>query len=524
MKTLQTLSAGLGLACVLLPARLSAQQPASTETPGTAVTTTNAPASAPDPHGLLRLNFRNAPLELVLNYLSEAAGYIIVLETEVKGKLDVWSNQPVTQAEAFTVLDAALSRNGYTALRDGRTLTIISKDNAKRREIPVKSGNDPLNIPKNEEVVTQIIPVRYIAAAQLTQNLSSLLPTGAELTANEAGNSLVITGTQSGIRRITEIVRALDTSSAGATSIRVFALNYADAKQLATLIKDLFPNTNTGGGGSTGGGGGFNPFAGRGGFGGGGGGFPGGGRSGGGAGGTAASAANPRAAASRVNAVADEHSNSVVVNAPEDVMPEIENLITRVDRDVEDVTELRAFRLKYSDPVEMASLLESLFPDETSTQSNTGRSAVRFGGGGGFGGGFGGGGGGANTASALSRKRGKVIAVPDQRTSSVIVKAAKDLMGQIGQMVQQLDADPSRKQKVFVYELDNAEPTEVEQVLRSLFENQQSQNRTTRNNQNQSSALNTRANQQQQNNNRGGNTGFGGGQGGGGGLGQGGGR
>jgi len=226
-----------------------------------------------------------------------------------------------------------------------------------------------------------------------------------------------------------------------------------------------------------------------------------------------------------VNAVADEHSNSVVVNAPEDVMPEIENLITRVDRDVEDVTELRAFRLKYSDPVEMASLLESLFPDESTAQANTGRSAVRFGGGGGFGGGFGGGGGGANTASALSRKRGKVIAVPDQRTSSVIVKAAKDLMGQIGQMVQQLDADPSRKQKVFVYELDNAEPTEVEQVLRSLFENQQSQNRTTRNNQNQSSALNARANQQQQNNNRGGgNTGFGGGQGGGGGLGQGGGR
>src|SRR5664280_2190687 len=31
----------------------------------------------------LRLNFRNAPLEMVLNYLSDAAGFIIVLDTKV---------------------------------------------------------------------------------------------------------------------------------------------------------------------------------------------------------------------------------------------------------------------------------------------------------------------------------------------------------------------------------------------------------------------------------------------------------
>lgn len=531
MKPLHTLWLTLGI-CLSLPAGFVAAQTPATETkavvppdeaPAT-VASTNAPAL--DPNALLRLNFRNAPLELVLNYLSEAAGYIIVLETEVKGKIDVWSNQPVTQTEALTVLETALGKNGYTALRDGRTLTIISKDNAQRRNIPVKSGNDPLNIPKNEEIVTQIIPIRYITAAQLTQNLTSLLPSGAELTANEGGNALIMTGTQSGIRRITEIVRALDSSTAGLTTIKVFSLRYADAKQLATLIKDLFPNTNTGGGQGGGTPAGFGGFGGRGGpgaFGGGGAGAFGGGNRGG----TGATTGNSRAAASRVNAVADENSNSLVVNAPDDVMPEIESLVERVDRNVEDITEVRAFRLKHADPVEMSDLLASLFPDETSSTTGGGNSPVRFGGGfGGFGG-FGGGAGqsGANGSSALSKKRSKVVAVPDQRTSSVIVKAARDLMGQISQMVEQLDADPSRKQKVFVYELNNADPTEVEQVLRSLFENQQTQNRNTRGSQNQTSALNTRASQQQQNNNRGANTGFGGGQGGGGqGGGQGGGR
>ncbi len=471
-----------------------------------------APEPGPaTPDKPLRLNFRNAPLDMVLNYLSEAAGFIIVSETEVRGKIDVWSNQPVTQEEALAVLDSALNKNGLTALRNGRTLTIVTKENAKRRDIPVKSGNDPEAIPKNEELVTQIIPIHFITATQLVQNLQPLLPTGSEMTANEAGNALVLTDTQVSIKRMTEIIRALDTSMSGATTIRVFPLRYSDAKELATLVKELFPsqanaggnNRNTGAAGGFGGG----PFGGAGPFGGGGGGAGGGRGAGGGAAGGNTSGSG-RAAASRVTAVADEHSNSLVVNAPEDVLPAIEELVKKVDRNVEDITEVRAFRLKYADPVEMADLLTNLFPDETQNANNTGGNQVRFGGG------FGGrGGGGATTASGdseLAKKKGKVLAVPDPRTGSVIVKAARDLMGQISQMVEQLDSDPAKKQKVYVYELDNADPTEVETVLRSLFESKNSQNRGTqsRTSQTQGSALTTRQTQNQ-NQSRGTTTGFG---------------
>lgn len=499
----------------------SAANPVESAKP-VAAATDSAPAAVEtvDPNKQLRLNFRNAPLEMVLNYLSEAAGFIIVPETEVRGKIDVWSNQPVTQDEALGILTSALNKNGLTALRNGRTLTIVRKDDVKRRDIPVKRGAEPDTIPKDDEVVTQIIPITYISAAQLVQNLTPLLPTGAELAANEAGNALILTDTQTNIRRMTEIISALDTSLAGSSTLRVFPLRYADAKDLATLVKELFAAqaTSAGGGNNNrGGGGGFPGFPG-------GGGFPGFGGRGGGAGGGAAgggSGGGNRAAASRVTAVADEHSNSLVVNAPEDVLPAIAELVKSVDKNVEDITEVRAFRLRYADPVEMAELLTSLFPDETQ-QTGSGGNQVRFGGGP-FGG-FGGRGGGNNNAggdSDLAKKKGKVLAVPDQRTGSVIVKAARDLMGQIAQMVDQLDSNPAKKQKVFVYELDNADPTEVEQVLRSLFENQNTQNRnTTRNNQNQGSALTTRQNQNNQNQNR--NTGGFGQGGAGGGFGQGG--
>jgi type II secretory pathway component GspD/PulD (secretin) len=66
----------------------------------------------------------------------------------------------------------------------------------------------------------------------------------------------------------------------------------------------------------------------------------------------------------------------------------------------------------------------------------------------------------------------KVMAVPDPRTNSVIVSAAANLMTQIERMVQQLDSDSSRKQKVFVYNLDNADVDNVATILRGMFESQ----------------------------------------------------
>ena len=75
-------------------------------------------------------------------------------------------------------------------------------------------------------------------AAQLSKDLSSLVPSSATLTANEAGNALVMTGTQTQIHRVAEIIKALDSSSI--SSIRVFSLRYADSKTLANVIKDVF--------------------------------------------------------------------------------------------------------------------------------------------------------------------------------------------------------------------------------------------------------------------------------------------
>jgi len=71
------------------------------------------------------------------------------------------------------------------------------------------------------------------------------------------------------------------------------------------------------------------------------------------------------------------------------------------------------------------------------------------------------------------------------------------MMGQIADIIQELDSDPSKKKKVYVIKVENRDPQEVVQELQSVISADSSANVNSRNTANQSgSQLNTR----QQNN------------------------
>ncbi len=417
----------------------------------------------------LRLNFHGAPLNLVLDYLSDAAGFIINRVADVRGTVDV-QGKDLTKDEAVEVLNSTLKKNGYAVMRTGRILTIVAQDTAKSSDLPVEVGSNADDVEKSSEMVTQIIPVKYASVSQLVPNLELLLPTTATLSANESANSLILVATKTDIKRMLKIVDALDTSIASVSSIRVIPLKYADAKDTATLITSLFTSQGGTQGGNTGGRGNLFNMVGGGAFGGGPGGFGGfGGRGGntGGRGGTSGGGGGG-AAAAKVVAVGDDRSNSLVVSAPADLLTTIETMVKEIDQEVTDVSELQVFRLVNADASEVADQLATLFPDPTA--SNTGNQGpMAF-----F---FRGGRGGNNTSTANTsermKKMGRVLAVPDPRTSSIIVLASKTMMPQIADMIAELDSNKGRKEVVGVFDLQNADPQDVYNNLQDLF------NRTT---------------------------------------------
>ena len=425
------------------------------------------------------LNFEDVPLQSVLEYMSEAAGFIILGDTKVSGDVTILSKQPLNREEAVDLLDTILNEKGYTAIRRGRILKIVEKNKAQIEDLPVKSGADPLEIPKKDVMVTQIIPIRFGNAGQLIENISDLLPDYATISANDGSNAIILTDTQTNIHRIAEIVSALDTSISSISEIRVFPLVYADAKQLADVVKGLFETRSSGSSRSSssssriaemmrsrfGGGSSSSRSSGS------------SGRSSR-SGGSGSSAA--LAAASRVVAISEERTNSLVVSAPSDVIPTIEQLVKEMDRNIEDVTELQVFKLKYADAYEMAEVLTNLFSDKDEIENS--RGGYRFGSWG-------------RSSSSSSRSRSsssgnssermlqqkKVVAVPDPRTNSVIVSATAELMKQIALMVERLDDNKAKQQKVYTYSLQNADVEGVSAILRNMFEQQNGNFNSTRN-------------------------------------------
>jgi general secretion pathway protein D len=326
--------------------------------PGAAGTNSNA----------ILLNFVNAPLDEVLSYLSDAAGFIIVLDTPVSGKVSVISKHPMTKDEAVDLLNSVLNENGYAAIRsdDGRTLTIMNKTDAMKSDIPVKISNDPANIPNNDEIVTEIIPIRFVNAGDLVKDLSSFVSPQATVVANDDGNSIVITDTQSNIRHLVTIVKAIDDSAEAETEIRVFRLHYANPTDVATELGSVFPNSSSGGAQA--------PIR-----------FGGGGGRGGGGGGPggffqrlmAAQNGGDNSSSDRikketqVTVVADARIQAVIVTAPKDLMEQIAGMMTDLDVPSDRDQNVYVFQTKNGDPQQMATELQNMFGSSTSSRGGT---------------------------------------------------------------------------------------------------------------------------------------------------------
>jgi general secretion pathway protein D len=265
-------------------------------------------------------------------------------------------------------LNSVLNKNGYAAIRDGRTLTIMSKNDAKTRNIPVKTGNDPNAIPDNDEIATWIVPIRFVEARQLSSDLSSFVSSQATIVANEAGNSIVVTDTQSNIRHLVQIIRAVDNSAEGETEIRVFHLQHASPSDVASELGTIFPSSSSGGTVQA-------PFR----FGGGGGPFGGFGRFGAGFGNNANTANNTQNAAvqknSQVVAVADARTQSVIVTASKDLMEQIAGMMEQLDVPSDRDQGVYVFQMKNGDPQQAVQVLQDMFQSSSTSRSGTSTSS-----------------------------------------------------------------------------------------------------------------------------------------------------
>jgi len=355
------------------PATMAATAPATM-----AATAPAAPATQPlKASSGISMEFKDAPMESVLQYLSKEAGFVIVKDTGIgviEGRANIMGMNPVSPDAAILLLNTQLKMcvpTAYTAIQlDGKILKIIKLDSAAKEIVPIYQGADHLQIANTDTVITQIIPITSGDAGRLRQDLLPIQSDKATVTTNVATNSIVITDSSSKVRRYVEVIEQMSKNHPAASSMIVVQLTYASATAAAQLITNTFQQS--GGGGQGGGGGGGGRGGGFGGFGGGpggGGGFggfgggPGGGGGGAGAGGTTSG----DAFTGRVLASADDRTNTVVVTGPSETLKQVEELLKQLDKDPSASQITFIYALKNGDAVNLQGVLNTLFGTGTGT-------------------------------------------------------------------------------------------------------------------------------------------------------------
>jgi len=427
---------------------------------------------------LVSMDFKDADLDYVLDFFSRATGYAIIKDGEIKGRVTIVSEKDIPVDQALSILSSILTIKGYSGIINGKVIKVIPLETAKRENTEIKVGMDPLVIDSNDTIVTQIMPLSSANAAQIVKELKELVPSYGVMVAHSQSNSLILTATSSNIKRFAQIVTELDIPMSDMISVEVFAIKYRDATTLATALTNIYKteSSNTtqqeqernafmqrfrrGGGGPPG--------------------FPGGEDQ------QQDSATSSDSEIlqirSNVKVVADKDTNSIVVSASKSNIALIKILIEKLDTPIVDQAETRIFSIEHADAVEVADELSTLFGSSTSTSRSRTSNQSNFGRGGFFPGQF-------QQQNNQSSGTGGILGLPeinvvaDKRTNSIIVTTTSQQIESVGNLIKQLDTDVSEyEQTTVVLPLENAEASDLAQVLNSIFQTsafEQSRGRTT---------------------------------------------
>lgn len=388
------------------------------------------------------LNFQDALVSDVLDYLSEKAGLIIISDTYLSGRVNLISKQPLNIDEVVALLTTVLKEQGYAAIRTGRTLKLVTLSSAKNFNIPVTTGNDPDKIPEGDDVVTHIVPVRYADAIKLKDDLSLLVSDYAVLTSNEASNSLIITDTTANIKRLVKIIKSLDTQMSAVADVKVFLLKYADADRTADLINEVFKQQTSSSDNQN-----QNPFIRM------------MSRRGGGPGrddqGQQGSGGSGAAQNVPVIASSDDRTNAVVVSGPADVLVVIEQVVKELDSNPDEERQLFTYKLKYAQAANIMGKLNNLFQELQNINNQNTRNT----------GGGRQGNNNANTSNSSSSSGSvsdEVYIEADEDTNSVIVMTSSKNYEKIKKIIEELDIPtPQVLIKVLIAELTTTDGSDI---------------------------------------------------------------
>ncbi|MEV5022507.1 type II secretion system secretin GspD [Sphingobium sp. LMA1-1-1.1] len=332
------------------------------------------------------LNVRDADIRAFIQDAARVTGRTFIIDNRVSGKVSVVTDRPLSRSEYFEIFLSTLRANGLVAVpAPGGAYRIQPADGAAGQPSAVGRAAN------RNQFVTEVFRLRSIDAASALETLRPLVSKDGSVTANRAGNSVVVADYADNIGRIRQVIARIDRDTASTTTVM---LKNAGAREIATSLQAL---VTTGGEG----------------------------------------------AAKPATIVPIDSSNAVAIRGDAGTVARLAQMARDLDRQAASGTEIRVYWLEHADAEKLLPVLQQLVGQATASPVTASTPAAGNAPSAMPAAAAGSGGGGSNGISS----RGPAIVTRYEGANAIIVAANSDVQRMLGETIRQID---TRREQVLV--------------------------------------------------------------------------
>jgi general secretion pathway protein D len=251
-------------------------------------------------------NFREVEIGQVIDAVAQVTGKTIIPDPRVRANVTMLSQTAMTPDAFYEAFLALLSVHNFVAVESGGIIKILPDANA--RQMPNIDLPDHVR-GSSDELITQVVSVQNVNAAQLVPVLRPLMPQSAHLAAYPGGNILIISDHAVNVNRVMRIIQRIDQQ--GDNDVDIINLQHASASEVVRVVNTFFAQQNPAEGGSS---------------------------------------------PSRV--IADDRSNSVLIGGEKSTRLRIKALVAHLDTPLENGGDTQVFYLQFADAEKIAAKLK----------------------------------------------------------------------------------------------------------------------------------------------------------------------
>jgi len=179
------------------PPSLSPSQPAVSD-PGTRYVT---------------IDFDNVDIQVFIKFISELTGRNFVIDDKVKGKVTVISPKKIAVDEVYKVFESVLEIYGFATVPAGDVIKVIPALEARGKNVELRLKSE--EVKPEDRIVTQILSLQHASPDEMKKVLDPLISKNSIVLAYPPAGMLIVTDVLSNIKRLQEIVTALDVEGVG---------------------------------------------------------------------------------------------------------------------------------------------------------------------------------------------------------------------------------------------------------------------------------------------------------------------